>query len=612
MTSASWPGSAKDVAIPTIAVDLPSGVDADTGADPEQSFRATRTVTFGELKPCHLLEPARSRCGEVELVDIGLPDRDEQAPGRWLDQFDALDLVIGWPYPDATSDKYSRGVVGIDTGSDDYPGAGVMSVCGAVYAGAGMVRFLGATAPADLIRSRLPNVVFSPGRVQAHLLGSGWGERADGHRVIADALDSGLPAVVDADGLKYLPDELPPSWLLTPHAGELAKLLDQDRSWVTADPVRAVCAAADRTGATVLLKGATQLVAEPGSPRVHVAVPGPAWTAQAGSGDVLGGICATVLAAGLQLRLRRTVRRVAAGHHRPPSSRVRSRRWSWPSCCRPRSPGCSGSGTRGDRRTLHRPRHGKCRDRPGRVPGQRAVPSPPNPPLVPPPDQGPRRAGGVDGGGQGRRVRPRDAALRGGGADRRGELARRRHTERGAGGSRIRRHRPAARLALRARRRSRSAGRRRRRRLRPVDRPDLPAGGGGRHRRAAGPGAPQDRHRTVPQRRRGRRLGRGLRGGGRGRAVRGARGGRRLVPPRRGRRARTRRRSRSSSRPSSARTSRPGRPDSSRRSATWPTPRPRCCCPRRTSTWSGSVSRRTASIPRRASPPGPASRCVRR
>ncbi len=123
--------------IPTIAVDLPSGVDADTGADPEQSFKATRTVTFGELKPCHLLEPARSRCGEVELVDIGLPDRDPQAPGRWLDQFDALDLVVGWPYPDATSDKYSRGVVGIDTGSDDYPGAGVMSVCGAVYAGAG-------------------------------------------------------------------------------------------------------------------------------------------------------------------------------------------------------------------------------------------------------------------------------------------------------------------------------------------------------------------------------------------------------------------------------------------------------------------------------------------
>ncbi len=284
--------------IPTIAVDLPSGVDADTGADPEASFKATRTVTFGELKPCHLLEPARTRCGEVDLVDIGLPDRDPDAPGRWLDQFQPLDLEIGWPYPDATSDKYSRGVVGIDTGSDDYPGAGVMSVCGAVYAGAGMVRFLGAQAPADLIRNRLPNVVFSPGRVQAHLLGSGWGERADGHRVVADALDSGLPAVVDADGLKYLPDEVPPSWLLTPHAGELARLLDQDRSWVTANPVRAVCAAAERTGATVLLKGATQLVAEPGSQRVQVAVPGPAWTAQAGSGDVLGGICATVLAAG--------------------------------------------------------------------------------------------------------------------------------------------------------------------------------------------------------------------------------------------------------------------------------------------------------------------------
>lgn len=283
--------------IPVLAVDLPSGVATDTGAVDDEAVQATRTVTFGALKPCHLVEPARSHCGEIELVDIGLfaPEID-LAPD--LDSWTHDVLAQAWPYPGATSDKYARGVVGIDTGSEQYPGAGLMSTYGAVYAGAGMVRFLGADRPARLIEAQLPNVVFAPGRVQARLFGSGWGEREDGAAVLADAVTEGLPAVVDADGLKYLPERVPESWLLTPHAGELAALLGQERRWVTDDPLRAVHAAADRTGATVLLKGATQLVARPEREPVLVALPGPAWTAQAGSGDVLAGVCATLLAAG--------------------------------------------------------------------------------------------------------------------------------------------------------------------------------------------------------------------------------------------------------------------------------------------------------------------------
>lgn len=284
--------------IPTIAVDLPSGVSADTGAVPGASFWATQTVTFGERKPCHLLEPARQRCGEVEVVDIGLGHIPPGTSDLWLRQFEVDDLAMRWPYPDARSDKYSRGVVGIDTGSNTYPGAAIMTVHGAVHAGAGMVRFLGSERPAEVIGSQLPNVVFAPGRVQAHLLGSGWGERADGADVLQQALDSGLPTVVDADGLRYLPDRVPDQWLLTPHAGELATLLGEERSWVTDDPVRAVQAGVERTGATVLLKGATQLVTEPGWDWVEIALPGPGWTGQAGSGDTLAGMCAAVLATG--------------------------------------------------------------------------------------------------------------------------------------------------------------------------------------------------------------------------------------------------------------------------------------------------------------------------
>lgn len=285
---------------PVIAVDLPSGVSADTGAVPGISVRATRTVTFASRKPCHLIEPARSRCGLVDVIDIGL-ETAEAVPAlvAWTAE---SEVAAGWPWPGPSSDKYARGVVGIDTGSEQYPGAGILSTYGAVLAGAGMVRFVGTEVAARVIGEQLPNVVFSAGRVQAWLLGSGWGERPDGARVVAEAVHSGVPVVIDADGLRHLPSELPASCLLTPHAGELARLLDSSRAEVESDPIAAVRAAAARTGATVLLKGATQLVATPGLTEVSVALPGPAWTGQAGSGDVLGGVCATLLAAGVGAR----------------------------------------------------------------------------------------------------------------------------------------------------------------------------------------------------------------------------------------------------------------------------------------------------------------------
>ncbi|GAA3691323.1 bifunctional ADP-dependent NAD(P)H-hydrate dehydratase/NAD(P)H-hydrate epimerase [Microlunatus aurantiacus] len=285
--------------LPVLAVDLPSGVVSDTGQAPSGSVHATRTVTFGCYKPGHLIEPAASRCGRIELVDIGL-DLGGTVPA--LAAWDPDDVATHWPFPGPTSDKYARGVVGLDTGSDAYPGAGVLSTHGAVYGGAGMVRFLGAQRSAEIIARDLPNVVFGDGRVQCWLVGSGWGERADGDRAVADRVASGLPLVIDADGLRHLPDRLPGTVLLTPHAGELARLLQCERGDVTADPVAAVRSAADRTGATVLLKGATQLVATAGTETVEVAVPGPAWTGQAGSGDVLGGLCAAVLAAGVGAR----------------------------------------------------------------------------------------------------------------------------------------------------------------------------------------------------------------------------------------------------------------------------------------------------------------------
>ena len=281
--------------VPVVAVDLPSGVAADTGAVPGSAVQADVTVTFGVVKVCHLLEPARSRTGRLVLVDIGL-DPSTETPE--IDAWDVDRVADAWPWPAQRSDKYAKGVVGVDSGSETYPGAGIMATYGAVHGGAGMVRFLGPESAHAVLTTNLPNVVFAPGRVQAHLLGSGWGDRPDGAQAVAEAVASGVPGVLDADGIGHRPERLPGSWLLTPHAGELARLLGVERSVVENDPLAAVRAGVERTGATVLLKGSTQLVARPGVTTVELAVPGPAWTGQAGSGDTLGGLCAAVLAAG--------------------------------------------------------------------------------------------------------------------------------------------------------------------------------------------------------------------------------------------------------------------------------------------------------------------------
>ncbi|HEY3337727.1 MAG TPA: bifunctional ADP-dependent NAD(P)H-hydrate dehydratase/NAD(P)H-hydrate epimerase [Propionicimonas sp.] len=281
-------------AVPVVAVDLPSGLAPEPPFSDAPHFTAAVTVTFGAYKLCQLLEPARSSCGEVELVEIGL-DLPEPTVSRWT----IADLAAVWPVPGAGSDKYSRGVVGLDTGSVDYPGAAVLSAAGAVGSGAGMVRYLGPLPVAPRVLDRYPNVVVGQGRVQALVVGSGWGERKD-TGVVTRAMTAGVPMVVDADALRHLPPRGGhAAVVLTPHAGELARLLGLQRAAVEADPLAAVRSAVARTGCTVLLKGATQYVATPAENRVWLAVPGPGWSAQAGSGDVLAGACGTLLAAGL-------------------------------------------------------------------------------------------------------------------------------------------------------------------------------------------------------------------------------------------------------------------------------------------------------------------------
>ena len=243
-------------------------------------------------------------------------------------------------------------MVGIDTGSDNYPGAAIMTVHGAVHAGAGMVRFLGADRPAQVIGSQLPNVVFAPGRVQAHLFGSGWGERADGAEVLPRALDSGLPAVVDADGLKYLPERLPEQLAAHParrRAGQAARrgaLLGHRRPGP-----RGPGRGGQRPGRPCCSRAPRQLVASPKRDWIEVALPGPAWTGQAGSGDILGGMCAALLAAGQAGRRRGCCWAPRCRRTPRPASRADPAARGWPSWPRTELGGCSGWTTSGPRRT---------------------------------------------------------------------------------------------------------------------------------------------------------------------------------------------------------------------------------------------------------------------
>ncbi|WP_406101112.1 NAD(P)H-hydrate dehydratase [Streptomyces canus] len=283
-----------------VAVDLPSGVDADTGEVRGAAVRADLTVTFGTHKPGLLIDPAREYAGSVRLVDIGLALPEEAA----LEALQHADVRRLLPVPTGESDKYRRGVVGIAAGSARYPGAAVLAVYGALRGGAGAVRYVGPAA--DAVIARFPETLVSDrgpkhaGRVQAWVVGPGAGDDAT---AVGEVLASDVPVLIDADGLRLADRDAVRArtapTLMTPHAGEAAALLGVPREEVEGARLASVRELAGRYDATVLLKGSTTLVADAGGGAVRVNPTGTAWLATAGSGDVLSGLAGSLLASGL-------------------------------------------------------------------------------------------------------------------------------------------------------------------------------------------------------------------------------------------------------------------------------------------------------------------------
>ncbi|GAA4214272.1 bifunctional ADP-dependent NAD(P)H-hydrate dehydratase/NAD(P)H-hydrate epimerase [Sphingomonas endophytica] len=282
----------------TIAVDVPSGVATDDGTVFGEVPAFHVTLALGAAKPAHLLQPAAARCGTVRVIPIGIPtDSATQILAR-------PDLTA----PPVDAHKFTRGMVAVVRGR--MAGAAQLAASAAMHAGAGYVTLLGATipsAPHALVRRRLDAEALADPRIGALLIGPGLGRDDDACASLEQALATDHPLVVDGDALHLVtPERLcdrHAPLILTPHAGEFAALFGAPAG----SKLAAARDAAVRAQATIVFKGPDTVIAAPDG---HAIIAGEAnsWLSTAGSGDVLAGAIAALLAGG-----RRALDAAAAG-----------------------------------------------------------------------------------------------------------------------------------------------------------------------------------------------------------------------------------------------------------------------------------------------------------
>ena len=331
-----------------VSIDVPSGLTDDEGNVKGAVMRATHTMAVGSFKRAQILAPAAQYCGALELIEmewtglVGLTPADTEetsgeVPVYFYDGTGSSRFVQAPAFDD---DKYARGVVGLVAGSDTYPGAGLLATRGALASGVGMVRLNSTRRVQDLVLAAEPGVVMVGGRIQAALIGPGLDEdrREDALELAQFCGHCGMPLVIDAWALDLVPDLAdvinPEVTVLTPHHGEAARLLTSlgaptAREDVSADPLRYANLLHEATGCHIVLKGPITVVRsfeyadmlrdqallasfinpESGFPDLDsmeqnvvrrdstvVAPTTTSWAGVAGSGDVLAGLTAGILA----------------------------------------------------------------------------------------------------------------------------------------------------------------------------------------------------------------------------------------------------------------------------------------------------------------------------
>lgn len=273
-----------------IAVDLPSGVATDDGSVLGDVPCFDLTIALGALKPSHLLLPAAEHCGQVAVADIGLGSLD--APLRRV-----VRPKLSAPGHDAN--KYSRGKLVVVAG--EMPGASQLAAEAGQRSGAGYVELLGAESdqpPHALVRRAWSAKALADDRIAAIVVGPGFGRGKIGRNRLDDALATGKPLLLDADALSLIGKarhERLRGHIVTPHWGEFVRMFGDSGK----DRLTQARAAAAKSGAIVLLKGADSIVAHPDG-RAAIAGLAPSWLASAGTGDVLAGIIGGLLANGLE------------------------------------------------------------------------------------------------------------------------------------------------------------------------------------------------------------------------------------------------------------------------------------------------------------------------
>ncbi len=302
-----------ELRLPVVAVDLPSGANASSGEPFEPCIQAEVTVTFAAPKICHLFEPSATLCGEVIVADISIPEAAIEDENVLLALITPRDLAPLFSQRLASTHKGTYGHVGLMAGSPGRSGAAVLAARGAIRTGAGLVTVMTDAETAKQVHAgSIESMTFSGSDIEqfvkgksAIVIGPGLPDHDRAYAAVRDIVASiELPLVIDASGLNAFANraaEINPKnhpRVITPHPGELARLLGSDAKSVNADRLRSAADAARLCNCVVVLKGHQTLVAEPDG-RTYVNPTGNPGMASGGMGDVLSGILGALLAQGI-------------------------------------------------------------------------------------------------------------------------------------------------------------------------------------------------------------------------------------------------------------------------------------------------------------------------
>ncbi len=319
---------------PILSIDIPSGINSDTGQIMGVAVRAAATATFGSIKPGMLCHPGAAHAGDIRIIDIGLP-MPETLPEELLDSLPQLEIPRWWlatafdvqdklPVRPADSHKGSFGNILLVAGSLGMSGASLMAAKSCLRSGAGMAilatpksllrglpseeiiyRGLSETDAGTVSIDAISDLEHEMERAEVMIIGPGLSSNVETIKFVHELVKRvRVPCVIDADGLNALSQnpkvltETEGGFVFTPHPKELSRLMGKTVKEIQTDRIRSAQEAAKRFGATIVLKGAHSVVATPDDD-VYIIPTGNSGMATAGSGDVLSGIIAGLLAQGL-------------------------------------------------------------------------------------------------------------------------------------------------------------------------------------------------------------------------------------------------------------------------------------------------------------------------